>query len=398
MKIILKRRKLHIYTYFLALYFFLAPMEDLLTGSLGTMAKYIALLFVLAGIIENRGRFVFYRKAEDILIIVLTVIGVLSLLWSIDQQTTLSRLPAYILLPGYCVFIGLLDFERKDFEFISKAAVFGGLFTVGYLIFSGRLSATGRITIAESSDPNNFAALLLLPIALCFQKRESNKKVYIVFYSAIAILLLFCMLLTGSRGGLLSIGAVAAAFLLLTSANKKVLYLVLFGILLLLIWLYVLPRLPQRIRWRLFDSESYLASEAREENRAHIWKNVLYSVLPNMKMWGLGAGCSGLALSNVYGHVKGVHNTYLNIICEYGVFGIGFFVAFLSVLFVKLKSRGCYLELACLIGMCVLIFFLDSYQKKYFWNVIMIAYLAIKTLPVQNKESMRSRLRLNRSV
>ena len=104
-----------------------------------------------------------------------------------------------------------------------------------------------------------------------------------------------------------------------------------------------------------------------------------------MNIWGLGAGCPGIALSSVYGHIRGVHNTYLNMICEYGVFGIGFFLALLTVLFVKLKERACYLETACLIGMCVLIFFLDSYQKKYFWNVIMITYLAIKATPVQKQ-------------
>lgn len=385
MKIRLKQRKHHIYTYFLALYFFLAPMEDLLTGSLGTVARYIAILFVIAGVIENRAKFVLQKKAENILIIILTAIGVFSIVWSIDQQTTLSRLPAYILLPGYCVFVSLLSFDQEDYSFISKAAVYGALLTVGYMLVSGRLSATGRVTIADSSDPNNFAALLLLPIALCFQKRKAEKRIWIVLYSVIAVLLLFCMLFTGSRGGLLSISVVAVAFLLLTRANKKVLYLALFGFLLLLIWFYVLPKLPERIRWRLFDSESYLASEAREEGRTAIWKNVFYFVLPDMHMWGLGAGCPGIALSSVYGHIRGVHNTYLNMICEYGVFGIGFFVAFLGVLMAKLKSRACYLELACLIGMCVLIFFLDSYQKKYFWNVIMMAYLAVITTPVQER-------------
>ena len=385
MKFSIKRRKLHIYTYFLALYFFLAPMEDLLTGTFGTLAKYIAILFVAAGLIESRGRFTLSKKTENILIILLTAVGMMSLLWSIDLETTLKRLPAYMLLPGYCVFASLLDFEEEDYAFISKAAVLGALLTVGYLFFTGRLSTTGRVTIADSSDPNNFAALLLLPLALCFQQRKSEKKAFIVLYSAIAILLLFCMLFTGSRGGLLSIAIVAIAFLLLTRANKKILYMAVLGLIILIVWFYVLPRLPERIRWRLFDSESYMLSEAREESRTGIWRNVFTYILPNMKLWGIGAGCSSLALSSVYGHLRGVHNTYLNMVCEYGVFGIGFFIAFLIVLITKLKARARYLELSCLIGMCFLIFFLDSYQKKFFWNVILIVYLAIKITPVQKQ-------------
>ncbi len=385
MKIVLKQRKLHIYTYFLALYFFLAPMEDLLTGSFGTMAKYIAILFVLAGLFENKGRLTLHGKAENTLVIILALISVLSLIWSIDFNTTLSRLPAYLLLPSYCLFVSFLDFERDDYDFITKCAVFGALFTIGYMFLTGRLSISGRVTIAESSDPNNFAALLLLPIALCFRRRKDEKKPFIILYYAIAILLLFCMFLTGSRGGLFSVIAVIVAFLLLTKAYKKAAYVVLFVILAFIVWYYILPSLPERIRWRLFSSESYLISEANSENRTNIWQNVIHFVIPNMNIWGLGAGCPGIALSSVYGHIRGVHNTYLNMICEYGVFGIGFFVAFLGVLMAKLKSRACYLELACLIGMCVLIFFLDSYQKKYFWNVIMMAYLAVITTPVQER-------------
>lgn len=380
-KLILRKR--HIYTYFLAAYFFLAPLEDLLTGPVGTIARYIAIAFVVVGAIESKGRFVFQKKAENYLVITLSVISILSLTWSIDFNTTLARLSTYLLLPGYCIFMSMLDFDREEFEFISKAAIVGALFTALYMFLTGSLSFSGRVTVGESSDPNNFAARLLLPISLCFQQRGPVKIITRVFYYAAALLLLFCMLLTGSRGGLLAAVVVAIVFLLLTGAYKKAAYLIVFAILAFVVWYYILPSLPDFIRWRLFDSESYLLSEARETNRTHIWQSVFQSIIPQMPIWGLGAGCSGIALSGVYGYIKGVHNTFLNMVCEYGIFGIGFFIALLSVLFVKLKARKCNLEAACLIGMCVVIFFLDSYAKKYLWNVIMIAYLAIMTRPVQ---------------
>lgn len=356
-----------------------------MTGSLGTIARYIAIAFVAAGAIESRGRFVFQKNAENYLVITLSVISVLSLIWSIDFSTTLARLPAYLLLPGYCIFMSMLDFDRKEFAFISKAAIIGALFTAIYMFLIGSLSFTGRVTIGESSDPNNFAARLLLPISLCFQKRGPVKIITRVFYYTAALLLLFCMLLTGSRGCLMAAVVVVIVFLFLTGAYKKAAYLIVFAILAFVIWYYILPSLPDYIRWRLFDSESYLLSEAREASRTYIWKSVFRSIIPQMPVWGLGAGCSGIALSGVYGYIRGVHNTYLNMVCEYGVFGIGFFIALLSVLFVKLKARKCNLETACLIGMCVVIFFLDSYPKKFFWNVIMIAYLAIMTTPVQER-------------
>lgn len=385
MKAVFTLRKRHIYTYFLAVYFFLAPMEDLLAGPAGTIARYIAIAFIVVGAVECRGQFAFQKNAENYLVITVSVISILSLTWSIDFNTTLARLTTYLLLPGYCIFMSMLRFDREEFEFISKAAIIGALFTALYMFLTGSLSFAGRVTIGESSDPNNFAARLLLPISLCFQQRGPVKIITRVFYYAAALLLLFCMLLTGSRGGLLAAVVVVIVFLLLTGAYKKAAYLIVFTILAFIVWEYVLPSLPERIRWRLFNYESYLISEANSENRTAIWRNVIYFVIPDMHIWGLGAGCPGIALSSIYGHIKGVHNTYLNMICEYGIFGIGFFAALLSILFIKLKARKCYLEAACLIGMCVVIFFLDSYAKKYFWNVIMITYLAIMTTPVQGR-------------
>ena len=90
-----------------------------------------------------------------------------------------------------------------------------------------------------------------------------------------------------------------------------------------------------------------------------------------MPLWGYGAGVPGYILIDFYGYIKGVHNTYLNIILEYGIIGITFFILFIYYIYSNIKKNGEILCNAILISMLVIIFFLDSFEKKYFWNAMM---------------------------
>ena len=63
---------------------------------------------------------------------------------------------------------------------------------------------------------------------------------------------------------------------------------------------------------------------------------------------------------------------YLNMIVEFGIFGIPAFLGMLFSLLRKEYKRGLFLEAALLIGVSGVIFFLNSYAKKFFWNVIML--------------------------
>ena len=88
-----------------------------------------------------------------------------------------------------------------------------------------------------------------------------------------------------------------------------------------------------------------------------------------MPILGFGAGCAPLRLSSIYSVSKGVHNTYLNMFLETSFLCLPVFIAMLVDLFRKLIKNKRAVEIAALAGICVVIFFLDSYAKKFFWNL-----------------------------
>ncbi|MCR4621555.1 MAG: O-antigen ligase family protein [Clostridiales bacterium] len=371
-----KQTGIHVYSYVIALYYMFAPLEDFLTGSAGTVARYLALLIVFAALIESRGKIYYKSSMVNRCIIWMMMLSVLSILWAVDKRTALSRNMAYILVPGITLFVGLLPFEKKDYELIVKAATLGGAITILFLLATGRFNLMSnsyyRLQLTENNDPNNFAALLMLPLALCFRRKKSKRLIILLYRTGLAVALMITILYTGSRGALVSLAVAAFAYLLWIKAYKNIGYIVVCGILILFFAWYILPQLSTDLLARLDYEKTVADMVEKEGQRGAIWKHVFYDLIPNTPPWGIGAGCGPVALKSIYGKLKGVHNTYLNMLLEFGILGLPiFFWMLFSLLRDEYKNKR-YLEAALLISICSIIFFLDSYAKKFFWNVVML--------------------------
>ena len=152
--------------------------------------------------------------------------------------------------------------------------------------------------------------------------------------------------------------------------------LTIFAILILIAYFVVIPNLPDYIRGRIFESESYQNTIDAEENRVAFWRIAFRDIIPNSLPLGVGAGCTVYGFLQYYGHIRGMHNTYINMICEFGILGIP---AFLYMLWCIMKAKFTQrkpVELGLLLGIMVIILFLDSYAKKFFWNVIMLLLIS----------------------
>lgn len=375
------------------LYFCIAPLEDLLAGSMGTVAKYIALIIVAFGFIEMglSGLKLSFSKT-NVCIMWLMALGVISCVWAIDSDVAIGRISAYLTVPGICLFVGMLDFSKKEYKAIVNSAILGGLFTVMYISYvnGADLLLSGRITLNSENDPNNLAALLFLPLGLVIGKMQSvsstGKKVWYAFCMSI---IAFLFLLTGSRGGLLGLLAFFIAYLIFNKAYKKIYVLIGAIVAVVIIWFVVAPMLPEDIYNRLFNNTDFTGSEATGSGRVEIWVTLVTKIVFKNFFIGVGAGCVPRALGEYFGSLAGAHNTYLNMLGEYGVLGLP---AFLIMLYDKWKGQYCakrYIEAALLVGICVIMFFLDSYPKKFFWNVIMLLIISEKAFRTQNSEKLQ---------
>ena len=358
------------------LYFFLAPMEDILNNSAGTLGKYLALVIVGVALIENHGEININNNTANRCIVWLMLVTVASLLWTIDRQTTVNRMVAYLLVPGFCLYTSTLTFTKDEFDLIVISAILGGLVTAGIAYVSGGMldeQLADRMILTEDNDPNNFAALLLLPFALSWWKiQESRKFKYKLLFAAVMVIILFYIFMTGSRGGLLSVLVILVSFYFVSGMFKRASAILGTAVLLVLLFFVLKTFLPTDLFSRLFSSENYTSSGA---GRTDVWEILFRDIYPNMGIFGLGAGCVSVKMTAYYGFAKGIHNTYLNMIGEFGIVGLPAFLLMIVSIIKRNYKHKFYIGVALLLGICTTILFLDAYQKKFFWNIIMLIFI-----------------------
>lgn len=200
---------------------------------------------------------------------------------------------------------------------------------------------------------------------------QSRAKIFRVGYSAYSITLAFILLATGSRGASLALFAFLVIYVLSIKVFREYRRIIIACALLAIAIVIVINFLPNEIYVRLFDLTSYTSDFSIKGARSDIWRTTILTIVPSMGVFGLGSGCGVVALQTVYGFMKGTHNTYLNMLLEYGVLGLPLFVSWIFVVGRRLKFNQNFYLLSLFIGMCVVIFFLDSYAKKFFWNAMM---------------------------
>lgn len=364
----------HQYTPLIMMYYFFAPMEDLMTGSAGTVAKYIAMIIMFFGIYANNWELhLTFNKVNKALLYML-VLSAASCLWAMDRAVAIHRNVAYLTVPGLAFFVGQLEFSKREREAIITAAILGGVATVGYLFFTGKISLTGtqRLNLVQGNDQNGFAALLYLPMCLSFGRVLQQKDKKRPIYAMLVFIFLFIILMTGSRGGLLASFLFVLTFAFFSQKGKRAKTMIAVVAMLVIAYYVVLPMLPDSIQQRLFDNKSYKNTIDSEHNRVAFWKLGITKIFPQNPILGVGAGCTPVRMIRVYGSYRGMHNTYINMLCEFGILGLPVFLWMLWNLFLTKKREGNSLEMALLVGMCLIVFFLDAYAKKFFWNVIML--------------------------
>ncbi len=379
----------HIYTMLLMVYFAIAPLEDVLANDAGSWAKYLAILIIGIAIVEKGMMFDINLNVGTFCLLWLLILSVISTLWAIDYETSMSRIPAYLTVPGLCLFVSILSFSELEYKYLTNSIIVGGIIAAVYIYItnSEELLKGGRIVLNDVNDPNNLAALLLLPLAFSMGNLlKTNHKGLKAVYITCIVLISPIFLLTGSRGGLLSALIFLACYVLFSNKGNKFKTFISICAVIAILAIVVIPMLPENIYARLFSADEYIGEDATGSGRTEIWEITIREIVPENILIGVGAGCAPVALIEFFGYFKGVHNIYLNMLCEYGLLGLPFF---LIMLFYKWREQyrlKQYVEAALLVSICAVAFFLDAYPKKFFWNVLMILAVNENLLKAQKTE------------
>ena len=307
--------------------------------------------------------------------------GIVSLWWTENPDVVWERVPTACSL--LLIYLVLCSFRIRVTELaaVSVFAVVGGCIAAAMVssdFYRGILFRnTLRLSLelgGRDTDPNGFAASLLIPLALAIGGVVALQFRAARWVSGIGgFLVAFAILLSMSRGALIALMAVVLAFLYRLGFNRKLLIGI--GFVGALLWL-----MPQE-----FFSRLSLAD--RGAGRFDIWMASL-QLLPRYAWLGAGWDNFPIAYTSVsgsaphfHGYFKGSHSIYLGMLVEEGIVGLSFLLlAFRSHLREASQKSLIPYEAACW-GILAMGFTLDIVWRKYFWVCWALLAMAARALP-----------------
>jgi O-antigen ligase len=250
-------------------------------------------------------------------------------LWAIDPDLSVGRFPtAWALLALYVVAVSF-RVTRKELFWLSMLAILGGCvaamvaanqFYSGEMFRQGIVNTRGSLLLGDrQTDPNYFAASLLLPISLAFGAFFSLRgKILKALMLAAAGVMSFEIFLTMSRGSLVALAVMGLWYMYRLKLNWRVLAI-------LSALLFITVFLPHAF-WQRVQPDAIRDLSGRLD----IW-TVGLVLIKRYALFGSGldnfprayAAYAGYAPSFV-GFTRAPHNVYLEVWIELGFLGFLF--------------------------------------------------------------------------
>lgn len=366
------------------LYVFLSYFEIYLPGSLGSVTRY--LIFLLSILFLYSYKWKIRTSSYIVFVFLWFAFRMISVSWSNHSNDDVSRLlisqiGMVLLLVSMC--------GRVHDEKLLKVLIhtnYWSSFAFGLLTLRFHRSYISEVFVArqvltlfgKQNDPNNCAAFLAIGVAIAAYSLVSEKRMKIL--NIILILVnSYGIMLTASRGGFVMIGAIALVLLLLPNTDKtfirsSFIKKAVIACFVLVIGIWAMNRfLPATSLNRMLAFDEYSAGSGRTEKWSQAWHLFLQRPLFG---WGWGG-------YTVIGYI--IHNTYLTMLCDVGVFGTSLFMIPIFQLISRLTKNKYQLGLIVLVTGIIPAIFLDSINKRYFWNAIIIAIMMLENFEITGK-------------
>ena len=263
------------------------------------------------------------------------------------------------------------DRERKLLEDIQVVLL---MILVGITLFSNSTvyERTTFEILGQTCDPNYFVGFFVFPLVITMKKIVQSK--YRIAYILLAILSIYCVLLSGSRGGLLAVIATIMAFALLypPKAKNKMIVLAAGCGFMVFVWFLVLPFLPENIVERMSVEK---VIETGGTGRWYIWESMLDEIVNSPGKLLLGRGIQAMHTIFLSGKWREAvaHNQIIQILYNQGIVGLTAFIALTAGCFLRCIRKRKMVSIA-IIGMMVLSISLSFNQTtRTFWNLIAYA-------------------------
>ena len=366
------------------LYFLMLPLTIAVNGSGASFLKLVSIPiggFFLALILTSG------RPLK------INLIHLLLLVYTIDLFTSMLVRPSadmlwvlfgYVLNAGFFFCLSVVDYNEWEMRLFHAVQVVLLIVLVAITLWQGGTYAdrTTLTIFGQVCDPNYFVGFFIFPLAVTIERVFHSK--YRLWYLALVCVALYTILLSGSRGGLLAVGALLLSCALLYPKGllRKLIMLVALVGALVVFWSIVRPLLPENILER-FSMQAVL--ETRGTYRMDIWESMLREIADSSELFLTGRGLGsehGVFLAGKL-HFTVAHNHYIQALYDQGFKGLILFLLLVGACSVRcFRNRPSVT--AAMIGMLVLGISLSfNASTKSLWNLVVYAAFAF---PEQNGE------------
>jgi O-antigen ligase len=374
---------------------FVIPLENVVipgVGLLGTVVGMIAVAICALAIVE-RGT-IRPISAGHVLMGLFVLWAAVSYTWSLDPAGTLVQVPLYLRLLFMVWLIWQLCSEADQQVRLLQAFVLGaavaGLDTIHQFIRQNE--AVYQRYAGAGADPNDLGLVMALsvPIAYCFFIKSDRRVRWL--YVAHLVLAGITILLSASRGAMLAV-AVALSIVPSTATGLKRHQIVGISVTAILMMVAALLLVPSSTGERLSTIRDELAG-GNLSGRTSIWA-AGFELFREHPFLGVGAGAYVHSLRSTVAVPNVAHNTFLSVLAELGIIGLGIFCALLAFLLVsvtELPWLSKRLWLVCLAVWCIGVSGLTWEMRKPTWwlfGLVLAQHASLRATTLRCSSSTR---------
>lgn len=370
--------------YGMFLFYLLLPFEyPLQTIGVGSILRYVGILtmvFAFADLLLSGQKIrIDYRT---ILLLIWCAYAIVSRLWCVNAAMYRYYISIYINNALMFLAVTLVPYTEDEVRFIEKGLIGGIILLLAYMTFvPGAVVASSwqsRLTLAykgkELLDQNYLAALMVMPYGILLHDLIAHRKLRLT-KAIICLVIFYYILRTGSRCGLLGIGAITV-LMFFREAKRQVLIVIIAILILLVVGPLIVATLPEDLLDR-YSWDAMIGNTSESGGRLEVWAIAWDAIKQGSALWGYGAGASEMIVGLKYSSQSAIHNFVIAHVVELGLLGLGLFLAFLIKMFKELVAGKQYRIYLSFVGIVVVAMLLDVLTTKFFWAALMILTLHI---------------------
>lgn len=344
--------------------------------------------------------FMFYKKEFEInivhLLLVLYTISTLLTLFIDRSANSIDCVVGYFLNAAIYICLTIVSYNERELKLLENTQIVLLVLLTGWVLYNHTMvfNRTTLSIMGQVADPNFFVGYFIFPLTVTMKKIVESK--YRILYMLLAGTSLYVVFQSGSRGGFMAVLVTVIAFALIYPEKAKSKLLILVGgvAFFALLWAILSPMLSEEVIERMTVDA---VVDSNGTHRFDIWKSALETLKNSSWELIIGRGIDATHMMLVGGREQpaAIHNHFIQIIYNQGVFGFLMFFGLTGAAFLRCIKKRKTVSIA-IVGMLALAVSLSFNQTtRTFWNLI--AYAAL-VYPITERKKECAEERKNEEV